>query len=425
MLAITLIISMLMLLSGTPIFIAFSIGGFLWCLLYLGLPFEAISQIFFWSINKYTLLAVPFFMIAGSLMGETGIVSAIVNSANSIFGRIRGVLGASLVSSCAFMGTLTGSNVATVTTMMETMVPILDKVGYPKQYSCGVLSTSGSIATMIPPCTNAVLFGYVTEMSVGKLFMAGLLPGLLATVILGALAVVIARYRNYGSVVLSISWRERGRSLLKVLPATLVPIVVLGSIYSGFLVATEAGLVACGMTLLVGIIFYKRLSFSEVLAAIRRSLIGAANVYLLIGSAQLLGYLLIYLRVPHIFTETLVSFGVNYWAFVFICIFIFLALGLVLDPAVMVIVIVPILMPSVEAMAMDPYVFYILENCLVSIGQVTPPVAIVLYVMSGLSGVSISTILKESWPFIVGLISVIIITVLFPPLATYIPSVMR
>lgn len=425
MLAITLTISLLMLFSGAPIFTAFSIGGFLWCLLYLGLPFEGVSQIFFWSVNKYTLLAVPLFMIAGSLMGETGIVSAIVNAANAIFGRIRGILGASLVWSCAFMGTLTGSNVATVSTMMETMVPTLEKIGYPKRYSCGVLSTSGSIATMVPPCTNAVLFGYVTEMSVGKLFMAGLVPGLLAAVILSTLAVVIARHRKYGTEVLSIGWKERGRSFLKVLPATIVPIVVLGSIYAGFLVATEAGLVACGMTLIIGIIFYERLSFSEVLAAIRRSLIGGANVFLLVGSAQLLGYLLIYLKVPHIFTTTLLSFGVTYWAFVFICIFIFLALGLVLDPAVMVIVIVPILMPSVETMAMDPYVFYILENCLVSIAQVTPPVAIVLYVMSGMSKVPLSAILKESWPFIVGLISVIIITVLFPPLATFIPSMMR
>lgn len=425
MLAVTLTVSLLLLLFGSPIFIAFSIGGFLWCMLYLGIPFEAVSQIFFSSINKYTLLAVPFFMLAGSLMHETGIVSAIVNFANAIFGRIRGILGASLVWSCAYMGTLTGSNVATVTTMMETMVPTLENFGYPKRYSCGVLSTSGSIATMIPPCTNAILFGYVTEMSVGKLFMAGLLPGLLAGVILSTLAVVIARRRKYGSAVLSISWGDRGRGFARILPATIVPVIVLGSIYSGFLVATEAGLVACALTLVVGIIFYERLSFSEVIGAIRRSLIGAANVYLLIASAQLLGYLLVYLKVPHIFASTLVSFGVTYWSFVFICIFIFLVLGLVLDPAVMVVVIVPILMPAVKAMAMNPFVFYILENCLVSIGQVTPPVAIVLYIMSGISKESISIILKESWPFIVGLISVIIITVIFPQLATFIPSIMR
>jgi len=420
-----LLISFLLLLTGAPIFIAFSIGGFLWCMFYLGLPFEAVSQIFFGSINKYTLLAVPFFMLAGNLMNETGIVTAIVNFANALFGRVRGILGASLVWSCAFMGTLTGSNVATVTTMMETMVPTLEEFGYPKRYSCGVLSTSGSIATMIPPCTNAILFGYVTEMSVGRLFMAGLLPGLLAGVILSTLAVVIASRRKYGSAVLSLSWGERARSLLRVLPATIVPIVVLGSIYAGFLVATEAGLVACVMTLVIGILFYKRLSFSEVLAGIRRSLVGAANVYLLIASAQLLGYLLVYLQVPHVFATTLVSFGVTYWSFVFISIFIFLVLGLVLDPAVMVVVIVPLLMPAVETMAMDPFVFYILENCLVSIGQVTPPVAIVLYIMSGISKVPISTILKESWPFIAGLIAVVIITVMFPQLATFIPSIMH
>ncbi|MFC1816984.1 TRAP transporter large permease subunit [Thermodesulfobacteriota bacterium] len=128
--------------------------------------------------------------------------------------------GYSLVWSCAYMGTLTGSNVATCSTMMETIVPTLEQYGYPQKYSAGVLSTSGSIATMVPPCTNAVLFGYVTEMSVGKLFMAGLVPGLLAGVILSGLAYIIASRRKYGLEVLSISWRERGLAIIRVLPAT-------------------------------------------------------------------------------------------------------------------------------------------------------------------------------------------------------------
>ncbi|MFC1816983.1 TRAP transporter large permease subunit [Thermodesulfobacteriota bacterium] len=197
---------------------------------------------------------------------------------------------------------------------------------------------------------------------------------------------------------------------------------MLGSIYSGFLVATEAGLVACAATLVIGLIFCKRLGFSQILDAIGRSLSGAANVFLLVGSAQLRGYLLIYLQLTHAFIRVMVAYGVNYWSFIFICIFISLVLGLFLDVAVMVIVIVPILMPSVEAMNMNPYVFYILENCLVSIGQVKPPVAIVLYVMSGISKVPVNAILKESWPFILGLISVIILTGIFPQLATFIPS---
>lgn len=426
MLTAILIFSTLLLLSGVPIFVSFSIGGFMWCLLYLGLPFESVAQIFFSSVNKYTLLAVPFFMLAGSLMGETGVTSALLGFTNAIFGRIRGILGVSLIWSCALMGAMTGSSVATVTTMMESMVPIMEKYGYPKSYSCGVLGTSGHLAALIPPSTNAVLFGYITEMSIGKLFMAGLLPGIVSAIILSLTAMVIAARRKLGSAALSMTGHERLLGLLKVLPAFLIITIVLGSIYTGVLVPTEAGLVACLITIVIGQIFYKRLSFSELLSAIRRSLVGAANVYLLIASSSLLAYLLVYLQIPQSFTNMMLSFGVTYWSFIFVCIFIFLVLGTALDPAVCVIVAVPIIIPTVKAMGMDPYVFYILENCTVGIAQLTPPDAVVLYTMSSMSKLDIWTILKESWPYVLtGSILLVIIVILFPSLATFIPNQMR
>jgi C4-dicarboxylate transporter DctM subunit len=426
MLTIMLVISTILLLSGVPIFVSFSIGGFMWCLLYLGLPFESVAEIFFNSVNKYSLLAVPFFMLSGSLMGETGVTSALLGFTNAIFGRIRGILGASLIWSCALMGAMTGSTVATVTTMMESMVPIMERFGYPKTYSCGILGTSGHLAALIPPSTNAVLFGYITEMSIGKLFMAGLLPGIAGAIILSMTAVVIARKRKFGSLPLSMTGYERLRGLSKVLPALLIITVVLGSIYTGVLVPTEAGLVACFITVIIGQIFYRRLSFSQLLSAIGRSLAGAANVYLLIASSSLLGYLLVYLQIPQAFTNAMLSLGMGYWSFIFVSIFIFLVLGTALDPAVCVIVAVPIMMPTVKAIGMDPYVFYILENCIVGVAQLTPPDAVVLYTMSSMAKLDIWTILKESWPYVLtGSILLVIVVVLFPELANFIPNRMH
>lgn len=426
MLTATLVISTLLLISGVPIFAAFSIGGFMWCLMCLGLPFDAVAEIFFNSVNKYTLLAVPLFMLSGSLMGETGVTSALLNFTNAIFGRIRGILGVSLIWSCALMGAMTGSTIATVTTMMESMVPIMEKFGYPKRYSCGILGTSGHLAALIPPSTNAVIFGYITEMSVGKLFMAGLLPGIVGAIILSLTSIVIARRGKLGTLPLSMTRQQRIRALLVVLPAFLIIAVVLGSIYLGILVATEAGLVACLMTVVVGQIFYKRLGFSELLAAIGRSLAGAANVYLLIASSSLLSYLLVYLQVPQKFTAMMLSMGMGYWSFVFVCIFIFLVLGTALDPAVCTIVAVPIIMPTVNALNMDPYVFYILQNCIVGVAQLTPPDAVVLYTMSSMAKIDIWTILKESWPYVfTGAVLLVIIVVLFPELANFIPNRMR
>lgn len=421
-----LIISTLLLLSGVPIFAAFSIGGFMWCLIYLGLPFESVAGIFFNSVNKYTLLAVPLFMLSGSLMGETGVTSALLGFTNAIFGRIRGILGVSLIWSCALMGAMTGSSVATVTTMMEAMVPVMERYGYPKRYSCGILGTSGHLAALIPPSTNAVIFGYITEMSVGKLFMAGLFPGIVGAIILSMTAVVIARKRGLGSMPLSMTPYERLLGVFKVLPAMLIIGVVLGSIYMGVLVATEAGLVACFITVIVGHIFYKRMSFSDLLSAVGRSLAGAANVYLLIASSSLLSYLLVYLQIPQTFTNAMLSIGMGYWSFVFIAIFIFLVLGTALDPAVCTIVAVPIMMPTVKALNMDPYVFYILENCIVGVAQMTPPDAVVLYTMSSMAKLDIWTILKESWPYILtGSILLVIVVVLFPELANFIPNHMH
>ena len=426
MLAIMLIIATLLLLSGVPIFVAFSIGGFMWCMMYLGLPFESVAEIFFNSINKYTLLAVPLFMLSGSLMGETGVTSALLGFTNAIFGRIRGILGVSLIWSCALMGAMTGSSVATVTTMMESMVPVMEKYGYPKKYSCGILGTSGHLAALIPPSTNAVIFGYITEMSVGKLFMAGLFPGIAGAIILSLTAVGIARHRNLGALPLPLTRHERLLGLLKVLPAMVIIGVVLGSIYLGILVPTEAGLVACFITVLIGQIFYRRLNFSDLLGSVGRSLAGAANVYLLIASSSLLGYLLVYLQIPQSFTNAMLSIGMGYWGFIFIAILIFLVLGTALDPAVCTIVAVPIMMPTVNALNMDPYVFYILENCIVGVAQVTPPDAVVLYTMSSMAKLDIWTILKECWPYVLtGSILLVIVVVLFPPLANFIPNLMR
>jgi tripartite ATP-independent transporter DctM subunit len=263
-------------------------------------------------------------------------------------------------------------------------------------------------------------------MSVGKRFMAGLVPGIVGAILLSLTSIVIARRRKYGVLPLSMTRGQRVRGLLSVLPAFIIIAVVLGSIYMGILVATEAGLVACLITVVVGQIFYKRLSLSELLAAIGRALAGAANVYLLIASSSLLSYLLVYLQIPQKFTAMMLSMGMTYWSFVFVAILIFLVLGTALDPAVCTIVAVPIIMPTVNTLHMDPYVFYILENCIVGIAQLTPPDAVVLYTMSSMAKLDIGTILKESWPYVLtGEVLLVISVVLFPELATYIPSRMH
>lgn len=426
MLTISLVISTLLLISGVPIFVTFSIGGFMWCLLYLGLPFEAVSQIFLNSVNKYALLAVPFFMLSGGLMGETGITSALLNFTNAIFGRIRGVLGVSLIWSCALMGAMTGSTLATVSTMMGSMVPIMERFGYPKSYSCGILGTSGHLAALIPPSTNAVIYGYITEMSIGKLFMSGLLPGIVSACFLSITALVIARRRKIGMSPLSMNGRERFLALLKVLPALLIIFVILGSIYTGFLIPTEAGMVGCLLTLVVGQIFYKRMNFSSLLSAIGRSLEGAANVYLLIASSSLLSYLLVYLQVPQSFTKVMLSYGLGYWSFMFVSFVVFFVLGTAIEPTVCVLVVMPIILPTLNALNINPYVFYILQNCMVGLAQLTPPDSTVLYTMSSMGKVDIWTILKECVPYILtGTVLLILSVMLFPGIADFIPSVMR
>jgi C4-dicarboxylate transporter DctM subunit len=421
MLILGFVIAMVGLAIGSPIFVAFSIGSSIVILLSFGMPLEAIAQAFFQGMNRFGLLAVPFFILAGKLMERGGVATIICDTANSILGSIRGGMGIALTWASAFFGSISGSNLATAVTIGGTMVPEMTRFGYPKRFGAAITGGSMSLGEFIPPSIAAILFGYVTGDSVGKLFMAGLLPGILGGALLCIPTVVISKRRGYGTK-RTTSWMERRRIWVRAIPTAMLPLVVLGGIYTGVFTATEAAAIACLVAVVIGFLFHRKLTISNTWEATKQAISISGNIFFMIGGSSLLAMAFTAAQIPQNLTRIFLAGGLTPLTFSILCFIILIILGTFLDPAPMLLVSLPIFMPTMEALHIDHYVFYVMYVAATGIAQMSPPDAIVLYVLSSLLDEPPMAVFKEAIPWMLVYLAVVVIVFLVPQIANYIPS---
>ncbi len=418
-----IIISIVLLALGPPIWVCFSIGSTLGILYFLGLPMESVAQYFQASIDRYALLALIFFLMAGNIMGEGGISKSIVDAANAVIGHIRGGMGLVLTSACAIFAAMSGSNIATAVSIGTVMIPRMTELGYPKRFSAAVTCMSGCLGVLIPPSVSAIIYGMVTQKSVGKLMMAGLLPGILLTFLFFIPTIIISRRNHYqGSVVLSSG--ERFKSIIKAFPASLIIIVVLGGMYTGVFTPTEAAAVSCLACAIVGVVFYRDLTWSRAWKAALNATRSSANIWLIVGAASLLGMLVTVAQIPQKFTELILNFNMTPITFSLLAVVVFLVLGMALEVIVMVLVAMPIFMPVMDALGIDYYMFYVLVAIVTGIGQNSPPEAIILYVVSDIVKENPMAVFKTMLPWMAMMVLLCLILIFFPAIATWIPSKM-
>jgi C4-dicarboxylate transporter, DctM subunit len=410
-----------LLVLAVPIGIALSAAAAAYIMVDPLLEPTVIFRAFFSFIGRYSLMAIPLFIFAGFLMERTGLISQLFRFADSLVGWLPGGFGVATVVACVLFGAISGSSVAMAAAMSAIAIPEMKKRGYPDWLSGGLVATAGGIAILIPPSIPLLIYGIVTETSIVRLFFAGVIPGLMLalgniiTVVCIALWLKIPRASRFDA-------RRVFRESKGALPALGMPVLILGGLYGGLFTPTEAAAAACGYALLYGLIT-KRLEFvRQILPVAARSLNLTAVIVFLIGSVGVFQFLAANMYWPQRITETILGWGLTPLGFIFAFMGVLLALGMFVDGVAMILLTVPVVFPVAFAMGVDPVALGIMITLNVEAGVVTPPVGLNLFAVSGTSGISLPQVIKGTIPFFLGDMTVLLLVIFFPGLATWLPD---
>jgi tripartite ATP-independent transporter DctM subunit len=393
---------------------------------YLDMPVVLVAQQTLQGINAFSLLAIPFFIMTGQLLGAGGLANRIVDFANLFVGRLPG--GLSIVNSvaCMFFGNLSGSAVADTSAIGSVMIPIMKEKGYSAEYAVGVTISSAIQGVVVPPSHNLVLYsivaaGVVGGISVGKLFMAGIVPGFLLLGTLCVVGVVISMRRNYpkGDPV------ERGRipgilfhGVLSLTPA----ILILGAIITGVATATEAGALAVVYSFCLGFFGYRELKPRHLWPVLVRTFRTVLMVFFLIGTSAAFGYVMTILRLPDLITQGFLEISRTPWVILLLINILLLILGGPMDMAPMIVILTPILLPVCVKLGMDPIQFGLVLIFNAGMGLLTPPVGTVLFVGCAIGKVGVNAGTRAMMPFFLAMMIVLLLITYYPPVTMWLPK---
>lgn len=410
-----------LILVGMPV--AYSLGlaallGAVW----IELPLDAVMIQIASGVNKFSLLAIPFFVLAGAIMAEGGMSRRLVAFASVLVGFVRGGLSLVNILASTFFGAISGSSVADTASIGSVMIPEMVKKGYPRDFSTA-LTVSGSIqATLIPPSHNAVIYSMAAggSISVAALFMAGVLPGLLLGLTLSIYCLVIARKRNFpkGEV---IPLKQALRICADALWGLMTMVIILGGILSGVFTATESASIAVLWAFFVTMFIYRDYKWRDLPKLMHRTVKTVAIVMILIGFAAAFGYIMTLMQIPLKVTALLTSMTDNRYMILLAINFMLLVLGTLMDMAALILILTPILLPVVTAVGVDPVHFGMIMIVNLGIGLLTPPVGTVLFVGSAVAGLPIEKVVRALMPFFALLIIVLGIVTYVPALSLWLP----
>jgi C4-dicarboxylate transporter DctM subunit len=405
-----------LLVLGAPVFLVCLASALATFALFLSIPPVALHQIMFGGLENYAILAVPFFIFAGELMGAASISDRLVAWVLALIGRVPGSLGVAVVGANTLIGAISGSSAATVATVGRALHPGLLRDGYGARFSAGLVSSSGSIDIVIPPSIAMILFGAAAEQSIPKLFAAGFLPGLLIALLMAAYVMFVAVRKGIPTT----GRFDLGRFLSVTRgagPALLMPVFILAGIYLGWFSPTEAGGFACIYAILVGRYVYRTMSWADVLTAAMNSAVLTAQILITVATAALFSWILTVNGIPQAITNELIALELTPWAFLMAVNIILLLVGTVLDPPPAILMLTPLLMPVVKALGIDPIHFGIIMTVNLAIGMFTPPFGLNMFVAQSVLGVPLETIYRGVLPFVVVQIIALLIITYWPGLS--------
>jgi tripartite ATP-independent transporter DctM subunit len=398
---------------NVPIGFALSIAT-IFAILWTGaVSLSVVPLSLFSGASSFPLLAIPLFILAGGLMETSGISQRLVNLANSLVGFIRGGLAMVTVVATMIQSEISGSSVADAAAIGKVVIPAMESRGYPRALSAAIVSNAASAAILIPPSIPMIIYAWMAEVSIAKLFFAGFLPGILAGLAMMALAYCYARKYNL-PVESRFSVREVGRSTVNAFWALFIPIVIWVGILGGIATATEVAALAVLAALAIGVFIYRELNGRQTLHILKDSVAQTASVMLIVASSAVLGWFLTSEQVPQKFARLILEATDNKILILIFLNLFFLVAGMFLHSAAAIILIVPIVLPLVRQLGVDPLHFGIIVTINLGVGQQTPPVATVLFTTAAIARLSFWEVFRVGWPFTVVLALVTL-------LVTYVP----
>jgi C4-dicarboxylate transporter DctM subunit len=389
-----------LLISSAPIAVALGLSSFVYFYYFTTIPLTQVPERLFNALNSFPLMAIPFFVLAANIMSRGGISKRLTEASNAVVGHFRGGLAMTAVLSCMFFAAVSGSSPATVIAVGTLLIPAMVASGYDKKFSTGVIATSGSLGILIPPSIPLIVYGIATEQSIGDLFMAGILPGIFAGLLLLVLVVLLSRRRGYGTGedAIVMSRAEKTRAIRDASLSLMLPVIVLGGIYGGFFTPTEAAAVAVFYALLVALLIYRELSFKDLGSVVLASAKTSAMIMFIIANGILFTFVLTSERIPRQITQALTDMNLSPITFLLMINLLLLLVGAFMETSSAILIIAPILLPIGMELGINPIHLGIIMVMNLEIGMVTPPFGLNLFVASGLSNMSVIDVAKAALP---------------------------
>lgn len=410
---------LLFLLLSIPIGISLGLATLVSILISGSLPVEFLLQGLVTSVDSFPLMAVLFFILAGELMGKGGISDRLFLVANSIVGNVTGGFAVATVITCMFFAAISGSGPATVAAIGGIMIPAMVRQGYDKKFATALVAASGSLGVIIPPSIPMVIYGVSGSVSIGDMFIAGIVPGIFVGVCLICYAYYRARKDGNVGNGIKPSFKKIAEAVWEAKWALLIPIIILGGIYGGVFTPTEAAVSAVVYGLIAGMVIYKELKLRDLPRVIIDASLTTATVLIIVGTATAFGRLLTVEQIPNQVANALLSVSDNATIIIILITLLLLIVGSFMDTLAAIIILTPILLPIAVNLGYDPVHFGILMVVNLAIGFITPPVGVNLFVGSGISGISVEALSKAVIPFFFVMVLALLFIVFIPDLSLW------
>lgn len=413
---------LLLLFFGAPLLVAIGLPTAVVMLL-SGMNVAAFAQRMFVAVDSFTMMAIPFFMLAGKLMEVGGMSRRIVRFADCLVGWMTGGLAHVIVVASAFFGALSGSAAATCAAIGSTLIPDMKRKGYPADFVAGLQAVAGGLGVIIPPSITMIMYGVCSGTSIGKLFVAGILPGIFLALCLMLTVRVEAGKRRIKQTS-TFSGKELIKSFLDAIPALMVPIIILGGIYGGFFSPTEAGAVACVYGLLVGVFWYKEVNRDNIGAILGGALVNTVMVLIIVSASGAFSWLLTSNGVASLLGRAIGSVATNRFLFLLFSNLIFLLIGCFIESVAGILIVTPILLPQALALGIDPVHYGVIMVVNLALGLTTPPVGENQYIAAAIADIPFEQEFKASLPFLLTNFIALMVITYVPQLSLWLPGVL-
>ncbi len=410
-----------LMITGMPISISLGLTVLTFLFAFTSVPIESVALKLFTGIEKFEIMAIPFFILAGNFLTHGGVAKRMITFATSMVGHLPGGLGLSAVVACSLFAAVSGSSPATVVAIGSILMPAMVRAGYPVKYGAGIVASAGGLGILIPPSIAMVMYAVTTNNSIGALFMAGVVPGLVLAGMLLATTWWIAKRNNYPKVKKA-TWGERWTALRESLWGLMLIVIVMGGIYSGIFTATEAAAMSAVYAFVIATFVYKDLRLSD----LKRVLLSSANLsamlLYIITNAVLFSFLLTSEQVPQSLSQWMIQTGLGQIGFLLLANVILLIAGNFMEPSSIILIFAPILFPIATSLGIDPVHFGIIITVNMEIGMITPPVGLNLYVASGISKLGLTDMSKAVGPWLLTMLVFLMIVTFWPSLSLWLPK---